>query len=203
MKKICILSSNQTFLDDLSQQLIKNNEDIEVVSSIDNECDVFFIDEDESLLKDIFAQNKSASLVLFSQKIHVSDIADVVIKKPFSLASFLTDIKNQNLLPKVRRKECISFQEYNLYPVKKEIYSSRNNQTVKLTEKEVLILKYLYNNSQKNVSKDELLENVWEYNTDVTTHTVETHIYRLRQKVEKDNGSQIIITENSGYRLNI
>jgi hypothetical protein len=78
----------------LSQQLIKNNEDIEVVSSIDNECDVFFIDEDESLLKNIFAQNKSASLVLFSQKIHVSDIADVVIKKPFSLASFLTDIKN-------------------------------------------------------------------------------------------------------------
>lgn len=203
MKKICILSSNQTFLDDLSQQLIKNNEDIEVVSNIDNECDVFFIDEDENILKEIFAQNKSASLVLFSQKVHISDLADVVIKKPFSLASFLDDFKNQNLLPKVRRKECISFQEYSLYPVKKEIYSSQNNQTVKLTEKEVLILKYLYNNSLKNVSKDELLENVWEYNTDVTTHTVETHIYRLRQKVEKDNGSQIIITENNGYRLNI
>lgn len=203
MKKICILSNNQTFLDDLSQQLIKADDNIEIISDISEESEAFFIDEDENLAKQIFMQNKVSSIVLFSSNIHFSEFADVVIRKPFSLASFLDDFKNQNLLPKVRRKECISFQEYNLYPVKKEIYSSKTNQTTKLTEKEVIILKYLYNNSNKIISKDDLLENVWEYSTEVTTHTVETHIYRLRQKVEKDNGSQIIITENSGYRLNI
>ena len=67
----------------------------------------------------------------------------------------------------------------------------------------MLFIKYLYKNSGKIVTKNDLIQEVWEYSPDVATHTVETHIYRLRQKVEKNNGSQIIITENSGYRLNI
>ena len=74
---------------------------------------------------------------------------------------------------------------------------------IKLTEKEVTILKYLYNNTPRTVSKEELLENVWGYSVEMTTHTIETHIYRLRQKIEQYGGSQVIITENNGYRLNI
>ena len=77
------------------------------------------------------------------------------------------------------------------------------DKTIKLTEREVDILKYLYQNSDVISSKENLLENVWGYSADVTTHTIETHIYRLRQKVEEEGGSQLIITENNGYRLNI
>ncbi|MBO5037877.1 MAG: helix-turn-helix domain-containing protein, partial [Alphaproteobacteria bacterium] len=68
---------------------------------------------------------------------------------------------------------------------------------------EVDIIKYLYQNTPDIATKEDLLENVWGYSSDATTHTVETHIYRLRQKVEKEKGSQLIITENNGYRLNI
>jgi DNA-binding response OmpR family regulator len=107
------------------------------------------------------------------------------------------------LLPKVRRKECLTFNEYSLYPVKKEIASAATGKTTKLTEKEVDIIKYLYQIAPQTASKEDMLENVWEYSADVTTHTVETHIYRVRQKVEKNSKNQLIITENNGYRLNI
>ena len=86
--------------------------------------------------------------------------------------------------------------------MKKEILNLRNNETIKLTEKEVSILQYLYKIKNKIVTKADLLQEVWGYNPDVTTHTIETHIYRLRQKVEHDDKSaQLIITEEGGYML--
>jgi DNA-binding response OmpR family regulator len=75
---------------------------------------------------------------------------------------------------------------------------------VRLTEKETNILKYLYRSGEKPVPRDELLREVWGYNANITTHTLETHIYRLRQKIEPDGASpKILITEAGGYRLQI
>ena len=64
------------------------------------------------------------------------------------------------------------------------------------------IIKYLYKNAGSYVAKQDLLKEVWEYADDATTHTVETHIYRLRQKVE-DGKDQIIETSEGGYRLRV
>ena len=73
---------------------------------------------------------------------------------------------------------------------------------IRLTEKETNILKYLYRAGEKPVSREELLTEVWGYNAGVTTHTLETHVYRLRQKIEPDPGSaKILLTEAGGYRL--
>ena len=73
---------------------------------------------------------------------------------------------------------------------------------VRLTEKETNILKYLYRAGGKPVGREELLTEVWGYNAGVTTHTLETHIYRLRQKIEPDAASaKLLITEAGGYRL--
>jgi DNA-binding response OmpR family regulator len=72
---------------------------------------------------------------------------------------------------------------------------------IRLTEKETNILKFLYR-SGDTVARDTLLHEVWGYNPAVTTHTLETHIYRLRQKIENNPGhAQILITESGGYRL--
>ncbi len=72
---------------------------------------------------------------------------------------------------------------------------------IRLTEKETSILKYLYR-SGDTVARDTLLHEVWGYNPAVTTHTLETHIYRLRQKIESNPGqAQILVTESGGYRL--
>ena len=73
---------------------------------------------------------------------------------------------------------------------------------VRLTEKETAILKYLYRAEQKVITRDILLEEVWGYNSGVTTHTLETHIYRLRQKIEKDpSNASLLVTESGGYKL--
>jgi DNA-binding response OmpR family regulator len=73
---------------------------------------------------------------------------------------------------------------------------------VRLTEKETSILKYLYRAGTRSVGRDQLLGEVWGYNAGVTTHTLETHIYRLRQKIEKDPANAaILVTDKGGYRL--
>ena len=73
---------------------------------------------------------------------------------------------------------------------------------VRLTEKETAILKYLYRAGTKAVGRQILLNEVWGYNAAVTTHTLETHIYRLRQKIEPDpTNARLLLTEGGGYRL--
>ena len=82
-----------------------------------------------------------------------------------------------------------------------KILLDANERKIRLTEKETNILKYLYR-SADTVPRETLLHEVWGYNPAVTTHTLETHIYRLRQKIEQDPSmARILITESGGYRL--
>ncbi|MCM1323136.1 MAG: winged helix-turn-helix domain-containing protein [Acetobacter sp.] len=202
--RINIISKNQIFAEDLVQQIERYIEQVELSSvEPDKQSELVFVDEQEEIAKKIAEKYADLPIVLLSTICESSEYADIVIKKPFKLQDILEALKNKTLLPKVRRKECLNFKEYSLYPIKKEIISAKSGKSFKLTEKEVAILKYLYQNASQISEKEELLENVWEYSADATTHTVETHIYRLRQKVEQDEGSQLIITENNGYRLNI
>jgi DNA-binding response OmpR family regulator len=80
-----------------------------------------------------------------------------------------------------------------------------NNETarkIRLTDKETAILKYLYRCGDRVVGRDTLLDEVWGYNAGVTTHTLETHVYRLRQKIEANpSDARILVTEQGGYRL--
>ena len=73
---------------------------------------------------------------------------------------------------------------------------------MRLTEKETAILKYLYRAGDRIVTREVLLSEVWGYNSGVTTHTLETHIYRLRQKIERDpSQAELLVTESGGYKL--
>ena len=73
---------------------------------------------------------------------------------------------------------------------------------IRLTEKETAILKYLFRAGEKVVTREVLLQEVWGYNAGVTTHTLETHIYRLRQKIEADpSQASLLVTEAGGYKL--
>jgi len=73
---------------------------------------------------------------------------------------------------------------------------------VRLTEKETSILNFLYHTGNQTVSRNTLLVEVWGYDSGVTTHTLETHVYRLRQKIELNpSDAEILVTEAGGYRL--
>ena len=104
----------------------------------------------------------------------------------------------------VAKSKYLSHFLYFCRPISKEIINLNNGKIIKLTEKEVAVIKYLYKTKDHIVSKNELLQEVWGYNPEVSTHTIETHIYRLRQKVEQgDEESLLILTEEGGYKLKI
>jgi DNA-binding response OmpR family regulator len=91
---------------------------------------------------------------------------------------------------------------YSFRPSAKLLLEEAKNRKIRLTEKETAILKFLYRAGEKVIGRDQLLGEVWGYNAGVTTHTLETHVYRLRQKIERDPANaQILVTEPGGYRL--
>lgn len=127
--------------------------------------------------------------------------ANDYVSKPFRFAVLLARIRAQ--LRQHEQSEDATFVvgPYTFKPSQKLLVDQRNAK-VRLTEKEAAIIKYLYRAGQKVVTRDVLLEEVWGYNSGVTTHTLETHVYRLRQKIEQDpSNAEILVTESGGYKL--
>ena len=126
--------------------------------------------------------------------------ANDYIAKPFRFATLLARI-HAHLRSHQQSEEAIyRIGPYTFRPSAK-ILISPEGRKIRLTEKETNILKFLYR-SGETVARETLLHEVWGYNPAVTTHTLETHIYRLRQKIEEQPGqAQILVTESGGYRL--
>ncbi len=127
--------------------------------------------------------------------------ANDYVTKPFRFAVLLARMRAQLRTHEQSEDAIFTIGHYTFRPSQKLLAEEDGNK-VRLTEKETAIMKYLYRAEQKVISRDELLEQVWGYNSDVTTHTLETHIYRLRQKVEKEpSNARLLVTEGGGYKL--
>jgi DNA-binding response OmpR family regulator len=127
--------------------------------------------------------------------------ANDYVTKPFRFAVLLARIRAQLRQHEASEDAVFTIGPYTFRPSSKLLISPKGNK-VRLTEKETAILRYLYRAGQRPVSREVLLQEVWGYNSGVTTHTLETHIYRLRQKVEKDAAiPAILVTEAGGYKL--
>jgi len=127
--------------------------------------------------------------------------ANDYVTKPFRFAVLLARIRAQLRTHEQSEDAVFSIGAYTFRPAQKMMVEA-NGAKVRLTEKETAIVKYLYRAEQRVIGRDELLEQVWGYNSGVTTHTLETHIYRLRQKIEKDPSSaRLLVTEGGGYKL--
>ena len=127
--------------------------------------------------------------------------ADDYVAKPFRFAVLLARIRAQLRSHEQSENAVFHIGPYEFRPAQKLLVDG-DKRKVRLTEKETNILKYLYRAGGKPVAREELLAEVWGYNAGVTTHTLETHIYRLRQKIEPEPAnSRLLITEAGGYRL--
>jgi DNA-binding response OmpR family regulator len=127
--------------------------------------------------------------------------ANDYIAKPFKFAVLLARIRAQLRQHEQSEDAVFTIGQYSFKPAAKMLLEE-NGSKIRLTEKETSILKFLYRSGEKVVSRDVLLHEVWGYNAGVTTHTLETHIYRLRQKMEKDpSNAELLVTEAGGYKL--
>ena len=127
--------------------------------------------------------------------------ANDYVAKPFKFAVLLARIRAQLRQHEASEDAVFAIGPYTFHPGSKLLINQAGKK-VRLTEKETAMLRYLYRAGQKPVARDVLLHEVWGYNSGVTTHTVETHIYRLRQKVEQDAADPaLLVTDAGGYKL--
>ena len=128
--------------------------------------------------------------------------ANDYVTKPFKVGVLLARIRGQLRQHEQSEDAVFTIGPYSFRPAQKMLVHKETEKRVRLTEKETSILKFLYRSGEKPVGREVLLHEVWGYNAGVTTHTLETHIYRLRQKVEPDPAhARLLLTDAGGYRL--
>ncbi|MEM6414618.1 MAG: response regulator transcription factor [Pseudomonadota bacterium] len=127
--------------------------------------------------------------------------ANDYVTKPFKFAVLLARVRAHLRSHEQSEDAVFKVGPYEFRPSVKMLVTA-DEKKIRLTEKETSILKFLFRAGGKPVTRDILLDEVWGYNSGVTTHTLETHVYRLRQKIEPDPSNvSILLTDSGGYRL--
>ena len=125
------------------------------------------------------------------------------IAKPFRINELLARLRAQMRELDSNEDATYSIGPYTFHPSKKLLEDAATNRRIPLTDKEAAVLKYLYRSDDRPVDRERLLHDVWGYNSGITTHTKQTHIYRLRRKLEPDpRRPALLVTDRNGYRLN-
>ena len=127
--------------------------------------------------------------------------ANDYVTKPFRFAVLIARMRAHLRQHETSDDASFRIGPYTFQPGAKQLVAA-DGAKLRLTEKETAILRYLYRAGQETVPRDVLLKEVWGYNAAVTTHTLETHIYRLRQKIEVDPAhAAMLVTDAGGYKL--
>lgn len=223
-KKILLLEPNETLRVTLSEQLIVNkNFDVTPVDSLQDAkwhiakspFDLLILSENVksysiSSFLEIINEIQITNKILFMKDYGSEEISSTecftdnhhFIEKPFRIQHLIKKI--DFVLAKISGSTDVThiIGPFVFFPEKK-IITFNDQVDIELTEKEVGILKCLLSSGKEIVDKDEILKQVWNYNPGVTTHTLETHIYRLRQKLEIcPSIPRVIVSEGGGFKLN-
>ena len=223
LKKILLIDDDEDLREALSEQLIMT-EDFDVFEAANGQdalvkvkeatydiviLDVGLPDTDGRDLCRVMRKQgvKSPILMLTGQATDADTIlgfdagANDYVPKPFKFPVLLARVRAQLRQHEQSEDAIFALGPYTFKPSAKMLITE-DEKKIRLTEKETNILKFLYRSTEGVVPRDVLLHEVWGYNAGVTTHTLETHIYRLRQKIEPDpTKARLLVTEAGGYRL--
>ena len=154
--------------------------------------------EDENSLNDKI-KNLNNYLIISSKKLSYIDNQLILYNTPINISKLLEKINIEFLKLHFNNQSKIKISRYTIDINSKTM--QLNDAKLKLTEKEINIILYL-SKSDNSVDIDELQKKVWSYQSEVETHTVETHIYRLRKKIFKIfDDDQFIISQKNGYQI--
>jgi len=193
-------TSLEELKDYLNFKLITTNNDFE--DKILDDCDVLLIHEEylkeNTKINFLRKINKIKILAFHTKKTIFNNFKDK-IQLPTTIKDINQIIENSIIKKSFNKNSSIKIKNYILNKNEKKL--SKLKQFITLTEKEVQLLE-LFLNSKKPISKDNILSSVWNYSADADTHTVETHIYRLRKKVaDKFMDEKFILNNKDGYYL--
>jgi DNA-binding response OmpR family regulator len=128
--------------------------------------------------------------------------ANDYVVRPFRLAELKARLRAQIREHETSEDAVLPIGPYHFSPAARSLHEPAENRHIRLTQQEVIILKHLYRAGGRPISRQTLLHGAWRYSVDAQSHTVETHIYRLRRKIEPDpSRPYIILKDRHGYRL--
>ena len=208
-KKLRLVSDDlvlrQAVLDQLmlDKSLEVTQSDILPDATLNEAYDLIILDVKDDKNPEHACQNgQHAPIIALSDKAHKLPFARICIQKPFKLEALLAAVDTQLHWQESHPQTNMRIGPYTFWPALRKLSNETNQTDLRLTEKETAILMLLHKSLPNSVSRDALLEEVWGYQSEMDTHTLETHIYRLRQKIEPVDGKiSLLITEEGGYRL--
>ena len=166
------------------------------------------LSKSQSFFDNLLEKNRDIHIIGYYDGLNDFDVIKNLkinlLQKPFRFNSLLDKLENIKLMKnRSNKKNLMKHIEY--LPNKKILFNLTTEVTLHLTEKENSLLNYLYNNRNLKLSKNDLLTNIWGVKESINTHTLETHMYRLKQKLLKlePNLTFLLINENGLYSLKI
>ena len=171
-----------------------------ILEEIDQDLNfkVVFIDSEHSFRDKVKKLNKY--LIISNQKYPYFENQFILNKTPISIFKLIEKINIEFLKLQFNSQSRIKLNNYTIDLNSREML--KENTKLKLTEKEINTIIYL-SKTNKPISIDELQEKVWSYQSDIETHTVETHIYRLRKKILNTfDDNKFILSKKNGYQIN-
>ena len=218
-KNITIISDDIEFLDALGVLLedsenynikMVNSTNLKTKEAFDNLPEIIIVDSFNALLNKNFLTESLSRMINLVPVIYLSQDDNEVndtnftnLPKPIYFPQLLKAIKKEMRDFVINKNREIEIGPYSFNYLMKRLVTKTGSE-IRLTEMETKILNFLYKSNGKLIKRNTLLTEVWGYKSEVMTHTLETHIYRLRKKISRNCISQtLLVSESGGYRLDL